>query len=100
MGVPERRIEREFQRKAKAAGFWTVKCELPGTHGMPDRLVILKGGKCCWIELKTLTGKVRANQTQRHNQLRDLGDKVAVCRTAESALEFCEQCSIGANGGN
>lgn len=50
----------------------------PGLDGMPDRLVLMPGGKMAFVEVKAHGMKPRALQIYRHKQLQDLGFKVYV----------------------
>ena len=50
----------------------------PGYDGMPDRIVLLPGGRMAFVEIKA-PGKVpRPLQEARHRMLRKLGFKVFV----------------------
>jgi len=55
-----------------------VKFMSPGFDGMPDRLVLLPGGKCGFVEVKAPGKKPRALQVVRIEMLRALGFKVYV----------------------
>ena len=61
----------------------TVKFVSPGFVGMPDRLVLLPGGRLGFVEVKAPRKKPRAIQTVRHEQLRQLGFKVYVLDNKE-----------------
>ena len=51
---------------------------------MPDRLVLLPGGRVVWVELKRgKLGRLSPMQAYRHGQLRRLGQEVVVVRSAE-----------------
>jgi hypothetical protein len=50
----------------------------PGFDGMPDRLVLLPGGKCGFVEVKAPGKKPRALQRVRIEMLRAWGFKVYV----------------------
>lgn len=57
-----------------------------GTAGTPDLLVILPGGRCVWLELKTATGRLTAIQEAWHAAARILGHSVYVCRSVQDAI--------------
>lgn len=61
--------------------------------GMPDRLIVLPGGRCIWVELKTDNGKLSVVQQLRHKELRDAGQEVAVVWSKEEADRLAE--SVG-----
>ena len=56
--------------------------------GMPDLVVVLPGGRACWIEVKTDTGQCSARQFSIMAALNDLGHPVAVCRDIHEAHAF------------
>lgn len=45
---------------------------------MPDRLILLPGGKCIWVELKTQGGHLAEIQKLQHRRLVDAGQRVEV----------------------
>ncbi|MEA4947853.1 MAG: VRR-NUC domain-containing protein [Oscillospiraceae bacterium] len=74
----EKEIEQKFTLMVKQAGGLALKFVSPGMSGMPDRIVILPGGRMAFVEVKA-PGKVpRPLQTARHEMLRRLGFKVYV----------------------
>ena len=65
----------ERPRSAHARG---LKLVCPGFTGVPDRLILLPGGRICFAELKD-TGRVpRKRQKRVHDILRGLGFTVFV----------------------
>ena len=74
----ERTIEQKLAARVKAMGGIAPKFTSPGFDGMPDRLVLLPGGRMGFVELKTPGKKPRALQLARHRLLRRLGFKVYV----------------------
>lgn len=53
-------------------------------EGMPDRVLLLPGGRVVWVELKRgKLGRVSAMQTYQHRRLRSLGQEVHLIRTVE-----------------
>lgn len=74
----ERVIESRLRQEAKKRGGMALKFVSPGMNGLPDRIVLLPGGKVAFVELKA-PGKVpRALQEKRMGQLRKLGFLVYV----------------------
>jgi hypothetical protein len=55
----------------------------PGLDGMPDRIVLLPGGRIAFVEVKAPGKKPRPLQLARHKLLRDLGFKVYVLDNIE-----------------
>ena len=74
----EKEIEQKLVAETKAAGVIAAKFVSPGLDGMPDRLVLLPGGKIGFVEVKA-PGKVpRPLQVARHRLLKRLGFQVFV----------------------
>ena len=74
----EKDIEKELAARTRAMGGIAPKFTSPGFDGMPDRLVLLPGGRMGCVELKAPGKKPRALQMSRHKLLRRLGFKVYV----------------------
>ena len=74
----ERDLERYTTMYIESHGGLALKFISPGYAGVPDRLVLMPGGKMCFMELKALGRKPRPLQVRRIEQLRALGFKVYV----------------------
>lgn len=74
----EKGIEQKLVRAVKAAGGIAPKFVSPGFDGMPDRLVILPGGRIGFVEVKAPGKEPRPLQVSRHKLLKRLGCKVFV----------------------
>ena len=74
----ERDIEEAFVKAVKEKGGMAVKLSAQWLAGIPDRLVLMPGGKCCFAELKRTGEKPRPIQIRRAKQLRALGFDVYV----------------------
>lgn len=74
----ERDLERYTTMFIKSHGGLALKFISPGYAGVPDRLVLMPGGKMCFMELKAPGRKPRPLQVRRIEQLRALGFKVYV----------------------
>ena len=74
----ERTIEQKLAARVKAMGGIAPKFTSAGFDGMPDRLVLLPGGRMGFVELKAPGRKPRPLQLVRHRLLRRLGFKVFV----------------------
>ncbi len=74
----EKQVEQYLCKRVKALGGIAPKWVSPGLDGVPDRIILLPGGKVVFAETKD-TGKIpRKKQLHRHGQLRALGFTVAV----------------------
>lgn len=81
----EKAIEQQLIRAVKAAGGIAYKFVSPGRLGVPDRLVVLPGGRIVFVECKAPGQKARPSQRREHDRLRALGCEVIVLdeRTVE-----------------
>ncbi len=71
-------IEQRFTQAVRKAGGIAPKLISPGYDGMPDRLVLLPGGKIGFVEVKAPGKAPRPLQVARHNLLQRLGFMVFV----------------------
>ena len=69
----EKHVEQKLSQAVKTLGGMSIKIVSPGLNGLPDRLIILPGGRIAFAELKAPGQKPRPIQTHRHNQLTNLG---------------------------
>lgn len=69
----EQKIEQKLVQMVRKAGGQCYKFTSPGTAGMPDRCVILPGGRIAFVEIKAPGQKPRPLQRRRHQQLQALG---------------------------
>ena len=69
----ERDVERILIREVKRRGGLCLKFVSPGWDGAPDRIVLLPGGKLCFVEVKRPGGKPRPLQEARLRQLGKMG---------------------------
>lgn len=88
MTVLERNLERHFRLEIKARGGWAIK--FTGVAGLPDRLVILPGGRIEFVELKTDTGRLSKIQKAVHRKLLRLGVTVTVLKGRKEVDEWLE----------
>lgn len=72
----EKTIEQKLIKAVKSAGGIAPKMVSPGFDGVPDRLVLLPGGRIAFIELKAPGKTLRPLQVRRKRQLEALGFSV------------------------
>ena len=69
----EKTVESKLVKAVKSMGGLAPKFISPGLDGVPDRLVLLPGGKMAFIELKAPDKNLRPLQVRRKRQLESLG---------------------------
>ena len=74
----EKQIEQALVREVKKRGGICPKLTSPGFSGMPDRMILLPGGRMAFVEAKAPGERPRPLQMARHRLLRRLGFKVYV----------------------
>lgn len=74
----ERMIESRLRQEAKKRGGMALKFVSPGMNGVPDRIVLMPGGRMAFVELKAPGKMPGALQEKRISQLRKLGFRVYV----------------------
>ncbi len=79
----EKQIEQKLVQAVRKSGGMSLKFVSPNFDGMPDRLILLPGGKIAFAELKAPGKKPRPLQLARHKTLTNLGFRVYVIDSAE-----------------
>ncbi len=74
----EKQVEQKLVTAVKATGGIAPKLVSPGFDGMPDRMVLLPGGKIGFVEVKAPGKTPTPLQKNRHRLLRQLGFQVFV----------------------
>jgi len=87
----EKTLEKRLGAEAKKIGGWSLK--LPAIHvsGIPDRLLLLPGGRVVFVELKTTKEKPRKIQLVIHRKLRKLGFRVEIIDTTAQIIALIEE---------
>lgn len=67
----ERRLVREVERIGGLAPKWVS----PGNRGVPDRLVILPGGRTIYVEMKKPGEQLKPLQKRWKRKLQELGQE-------------------------
>ena len=80
----EKVLEAELRERCKALGWMCIKLTSQYQRGLPDRLILMPGGRVCFVEIKTTGKKPTALQRVTHERLRALGYRVEVVDTSES----------------
>lgn len=74
----EKEVEMKLVAAVKCMGGICPKWISPGFDGVPDRIILLPGGRLAFAELKAPGYKPRPLQAARNGQLRSLGFQVYV----------------------
>lgn len=92
MRAREASVEAAFVRLLRRHGLPSLKLNVAGQRGWPDRLVLLPGGRCVFVELKRPGAQARALQLHVHKRLAALGFVVTVCDDPVRAAAFVCAC--------
>lgn len=74
----ESSIESRLRTEAAKRGGLALKFVSPGVDGVPDRLLLMPGGRCAFVELKAPGRTPGKQQMKRIGRLRKLGFRVYV----------------------
>ena len=89
----ESAVERKLVKGIRKLGGVALKFVSPGHAGVPDRLVLLPGGRIIFVELKTTTGRLSALQLVTHINLTELGFPVCTLHGTEEVDQFLREVS-------
>lgn len=89
--MEEKKIESKLVKAVKQSGGLCPKFVSPSFAGVPDRIVLLPGGKVAFVETKTTGEKMRPLQIRRKRQLERLGFSVYCLDRAEDIEEIINE---------
>ena len=87
----EKAVEAYLRQRVKAAGGIALKLVCPGRTGVPDRLIVLPGGRVYFAETKDLGKKPRLKQQLMQERLRALGFQVFVPDSKDAVDSMLEE---------
>lgn len=87
----EKDIEKYLTSEVKRLGGIAYKFVSPGNDGVPDRMVLLPGGRITFIELKTETGRPTKIQERQIERMRALGQDARIVYGMEQVKEFLRE---------
>ena len=86
--MTEKDIEEYLRLGVKKLGGVAFKFTSPGNSGVPDRLIVMPGNRVYFVELKRPGGRTSPLQDRQISRLKDLGCRVLVVDSKESAERF------------
>ena len=93
--MQEKDIEGRLRDRLRAVGCKALKFESPGYTGVPDRLVLIPGGRIVFVELKAPGKKERPRQRIVQKEFRDLGftvfSSVDSYEKVEEVVTYCRE---------
>ena len=87
----EKLIEKKLRDKVKSLGGIALKLYSAYHIGLPDRLVLMPGGKAAFAEIKTTGKKPTMLQEKAIAELQALGFKAEVIDSQERLNKFLEE---------
>lgn len=89
--MEENRVERRLKKQVEKIGGKAYKWNPTGVIGVPDRMVLLPGGRVVFVELKAPGEKLRKIQEYRAKELIKLGFQVKCLDTVEKVDLFIKE---------
>ncbi|WP_028125410.1 VRR-NUC domain-containing protein [Eremococcus coleocola] len=89
--MKEIEIEQKLVKAVADRMGWCLKWTSQSLTGIPDRIVLLPGGKIAFVEVKAPGEKPRKLQIRRMNQLQALGFNCYVLDKAEDIPALLEE---------
>ena len=89
--MKESKIEARLVREVRKRGGLCYKFVSPGNPGVPDRIVILPGGRTVYIELKTEIGRLSKVQKWQREEIQKRGADIRVLKGMDQVLEFLKE---------
>lgn len=93
--MQESTIEKWLVREVRKLGGIADKFTSPGSPGVPDRIIVMPGGKIYFVELKAETGRLSDIQIYQRKRYREVGADVRVIKGMDQAREFIEEVANG-----
>lgn len=95
----ERDLEKKLREEIRKAGGECLKWVSPGYTGVPDRIVLAKGGRICFVEMKAPGKRERPRQRIVQQHLREMGFTVfSSVDSADRIREVVRWVKMGGDG--
>ena len=89
--IKERDVERYFKAQLEKRGALVFKFVSPGQAGVPDRVVLLPGGRVVFAEMKAPGEKPRPLQRAVFARMARAGHPVYIIDSREAVKRFMEE---------
>lgn len=89
--VRERQVEWKLVQEVRKKYGMCLKFVSPGTAGVPDRIVLMPGGRMAFVEVKRPGEKMRPLQLRRKRQIEQQGFKVFCLDDPEKIGEVLDE---------
>ena len=90
--MTEKTLEKKLKREIEALGGLCLKLQSPGMTGIPDRLVLLPGGKIWFVEVKKPGGVISERQIEVMRKIAGLSFFVDIISTEQKLESFIRIC--------
>lgn len=87
----EKNLEKKLRDAVREKGGIAYKFVSPGNSGVPDRLVLLPGGRLVFAEMKTERGDLTGLQKMQIARIKALGFDVRVVKGEKGLEEFLNE---------
>lgn len=84
----ESELERILVAEVHKLGGRAYKFVSPGNDGVPDRIVMLPGGRIYFVELKAKAGRLRPQQSIQIKRINSLGQDALVIKGTSGLIWF------------
>ena len=87
----ESQLERKLFEQIKKMGGMALKFISPGRAGVPDRIILMPGGKIYFVEMKSPRGEVNPIQEYVFEKFKNLGFEVNILNSDEKIKNFIQE---------
>jgi len=84
----EKLLEKKLKTEISRLGGLCIKLTSPYFTGMPDRIILMPGGRSYFAELKSSGGRLSSRQKLVHELLGELGHFVVVIDSRKDLNDF------------
>jgi len=89
--VEEKDIEQYFRMQLNRCGAMALKFVSPGMAGVPDRIVLIPGGRVAFAEIKAPGKKPRPLQKAVFDRMARLGHQVYLIDSRQAVADFIQE---------